>query len=365
MGINNTCAGVAAANGIPYAAVLGSNPAINGDCSNLNPNGFVICLSPPSGTYNGTTIAGVSATATAPYATATVSPPGNTAFGTTTNCGLWYQVQTGDWCSIISVSKSIALDLLYAINPSIDSACDNLVPGLWYCVQPTYGWNTTAPSTATTTESAPGPTPSGTTPSCYVWHVIATNDTCSLIEDSYGISMGDLVNWNPSLDNNCGNLLLGGAYCVKGPHINISSTATSTSSGSTTSSASVTTTPTSSCTKTYTAVSGDYCDLIEQKNDITDAQLRAWNPQLDANCDVDIGDVLCVAQGISSSTTASAPSTATSFSVCLKTYTVVSGDYCFLIEQNNGITEAQLRAWNPSLDAACDLAIGQVLCVSQ
>ncbi len=50
---------------------------------------------------------------------------------------------------------------------------------------------------------------------------------------------------------------------------------------------------------------------------------------------------------------------------CLKTYTVVSGDYCYLIWNEFGITEAQLRSWNPTLDSACDLAIGQVLCISE
>lgn len=50
---------------------------------------------------------------------------------------------------------------------------------------------------------------------------------------------------------------------------------------------------------------------------------------------------------------------------CKKTYTVVSGDYCYLIWTRFGISEAQLRAWNPSLNAACALQPGQVLCVSQ
>lgn len=49
---------------------------------------------------------------------------------------------------------------------------------------------------------------------------------------------------------------------------------------------------------------------------------------------------------------------------CTKSYTVVSEDYCYLLWNRFGITEAQLRQWNPSLDAACDLSIGQVLCVA-
>jgi hypothetical protein len=60
-----------------------------------------------------------------------------------------------------------------------------------------------------------------------------------------------------------------------------------------------------------------------------------------------------------------ASSGGSSSGACLKQYTVVSGDFCYAIWTANGITEAQLRAWNPSLDAACDLAIGQVLCISK
>lgn len=65
-----------------------------------------------------------------------------------------------------------------------------------------------------------------------------------------------------------------------------------------------------------------------------------------------------------SSSTSSSSSSSTSGS-CTQTYTAVSGDYCYLIWNEFGITEAQLYAWNPTLDAACDLAIGQVLCVAE
>ena len=50
-----------------------------------------------------------------------------------------------------------------------------------------------------------------------------------------------------------------------------------------------------SCGQTYTVVSGDFCSLVESKNSITDAELRALNPWLDANCDMQIGQNLCVA----------------------------------------------------------------------
>jgi LysM repeat protein len=46
----------------------------------------------------------------------------------------------------------------------------------------------------------------------------------------------------------------------------------------------------------------------------------------------------------------------------LKTYTVVSGDICYSIAQQAGITVDQLIKWNPSVNAQCtNLYVGQIL----
>ncbi|KAJ6586056.1 hypothetical protein B0H19DRAFT_847351, partial [Mycena capillaripes] len=38
---------------------------------------------------------------------------------------------------------------------------------------------------------------------------------------------------------------------------------------------------------------------------------------------------------------------------CAQTYTVVSGDTCSTIEANNGVSDAQLHALNPSINSGC------------
>ena len=48
---------------------------------------------------------------------------------------------------------------------------------------------------------------------------------------------------------------------------------------------------------------------------------------------------------------------------CSETYTVVSGDTCDGIASQFGITLSELESLNPSLDSACDIDVGQVLCV--
>ncbi|MCJ1399326.1 hypothetical protein MMC11_002528 [Xylographa trunciseda] len=373
VGGNDTCASVALQNNIALPILIGYNPAINSQCSNLDLNGSVICLSPAFGTFTPTTISGVAATQTGTYATSTIAPPGATAYKSTTQCGSWYLVHPGDYCGVISLSNGIALSLFMLINPAIDPACDNLVPGLYYCVQPTMDWNITTPSGTAgppVTQSAPAPTQSGTTSGCFQWYVVAANDTCALIEESYGLTPQQFIAWNPSLNALCTNFILGDAYCVYGPYLSVSSTITShptstTSKSTTTTTSHSSTTSSSSCTKTYTVVSGDTCYIIYTKYALTAAQFMALNPSLNAACALSVGQVVCIAGPTSpTSTSHTSVPTATPTSSCTKNYTVVSGDTCSLIATKFAITAAQLHAWNPTLDAACDLSIGQVLCVA-
>ena len=72
-------------------------------------------------------------------------------------------------------------------------------------------WEAYATIAPTVTTSPPAPTNSGTTGSCYEWHTVVSGDTCSVIETAYGITDADFRNWNPSIDANCYNLILGDA----------------------------------------------------------------------------------------------------------------------------------------------------------
>ncbi|KAI1114042.1 carbohydrate-binding module family 50 protein [Nemania sp. NC0429] len=209
----DSCFAIAAAKGITFTQLLSYNPALNPTCTNLIA-GSNICVSVPGGTvYNATAISGVTPTQTGVYATATVDPPASgVAFGTTPNCGKYYQVADGDYCQIVALKNSISLPLFTLINPSIDESCSNLVPGLWYCVQPTEAWNvTTATSTFYTTVAPPAPTDSGASNACYVWYVVKPGDECYNIAARYGISLDELFAWNAGLNTQCTNLIAGDA----------------------------------------------------------------------------------------------------------------------------------------------------------
>ncbi|KAI1497268.1 hypothetical protein F5X99DRAFT_423685 [Biscogniauxia marginata] len=210
---DDTCYGISAAHGITFTQLLSYNPSLNPTCTNLI-SGTTVCIKLPGGeAYNATTITGATSTQTGSYATATVTPPASgVAFGTTPNCGKYYQVQSGDYCQIVALKNSIDLALFRAINPSIDESCDNLVPGLWYCVWPTQNWNLTAPtSTFYTTVSPPAPMDTGASGACYVWYVVQEGDTCYKIIASYGITMDAFLAWNTGVNSECTNIIAGDA----------------------------------------------------------------------------------------------------------------------------------------------------------
>lgn len=300
--------------GITFVQLTAWNPTINTYCTNLVA-GQEVCIGQTGETWNGTTIAGATATQTAVYATATVPAPSNLAYGTTTQCGRYYVVQSGDDCSLIALNNTIAISLFEEINPSVNANCSNLVPGLSYCVFPTANWNSTNTTTTTTTTAtyitAPAPAPSGTTDDCYKWHVIVSGDYCGLLENEYGITFAQLQFWNPSLNSTCGNLILGDAYCVDGPSMSsttgsggtVTPTSTTTTTVSTT--ASVTSSVsvpgptqtgiTSSCTQYYLVQSGDTCDSIVAEFDITITEFEEWNPAVGSNCNIWGGYAYCVA----------------------------------------------------------------------
>lgn len=192
---NDTCYSIATANGYPYQTLLAYNPTIDEFCTNLL-SGRNICISSPGGTWNATTIAGATVTQTSIYAASTVKAPGAAASGTTPLCGKYYQVQSGDYCQLIAINQTVSLQLLEEINPSINSGCTNLVPGLYYCLQPTENWNASAATTTSLAyQTAPAPTPTGTTSNCYEWYTVQPNDSCFIIEQSFAITFQQLQSW--------------------------------------------------------------------------------------------------------------------------------------------------------------------------
>jgi LysM repeat protein len=125
----------------------------------------------------------------------------------------------------------------------------------------------------------------------------------------------------------------------------------------------------SDCTKFAYAGSGDTCFGFTQSFSITLAQLIKWNPALGAsdgsNCTTLfwVGYDYCVgtsgsSSSVSTSSSTKTPSATTSLPYptqtgidpnCNKYKNAVTGDYCSKFATDNGITAAQLYAWNKVL----------------
>jgi LysM repeat protein len=205
-------------------------------------------------------------------------------------------VKPSDTCWSIAASAGITLTTLLGSNPTINPSCTNLLSGFYYYVFSTGDWNATAIDNGTsTTVAPPAPTPPGTTGACFAWHVIVSRDTCSGLEQQFGVTLAQLQAWNPQLSSTCTNLLLEEAYCVAGP--STSSTTTSVIASSTTVAPPAPTHSgtTGACFQWHVIVSGDFCALIEQNFGITMAQLKTWNPQLADDCsNLLLGEAYCV-----------------------------------------------------------------------
>ncbi|KAL4877047.1 hypothetical protein BJY04DRAFT_231176 [Aspergillus karnatakaensis] len=222
-------------------------------------------------------------------------------------------------------------------------------------------------------------------------------NTCQSFAAAWGLTLSGFEALNPGVL--CPNLIAGTSYCVLGtvtddPETTTSSTTTmpsttltTTTKSSTTTSATATTTaspfePTQpgiapNCDKFHLVASGDQCDTIAAKYSITEAQFKEWNTDIDEECsNLWLDYYVCVhVPGAPTVTTTSTPPEPTPtgpqpqmpgiISSCKEFYEVQSGDSCWAINEQAGITLAQFREWNKEINAACtNLWVGYYVCVA-
>ncbi|KAF2855741.1 carbohydrate-binding module family 50 protein, partial [Plenodomus tracheiphilus IPT5] len=152
----DSCPEVAVENRISWQDIVLWNDLIDPYCSNIdqtNPNfGKTICISPPGGSFvtppaneTGGGIGGPGGTGDGYSENLAVLPPGAVlAARTTTKCGEYYTVKTGDTCQAILVAANTPADLFIAVNPSlrdIEGCTQRLAVGRTYCIHPNSNWN--------------------------------------------------------------------------------------------------------------------------------------------------------------------------------------------------------------------------------
>ncbi|KAL8729757.1 MAG: hypothetical protein Q9181_004893 [Wetmoreana brouardii] len=234
-----------------------------------------------------------------------------------------------------------------------------------------------------------GPVPPDTIKDCTYFYDSQPGDTCASIAGDWGLTLQQLVTYNPSLKADCSGLKSGTAYCVEENYGNGPATPSSTSSTSSTTSSPTTTTQTptgpspeqsginAQCKQFYKVESGDTCaGIVDKYHTFTLGDFYSWNPAVSQNCETLIaGYYVCV--GIPGTPTA--PPTTTTVgatpgpsptqsglvSTCKSFYKVQDGDYCQKIVNSYGtFSLADFFTWNPSIGTNCgNLYVGYFVCV--
>ncbi|GKZ34449.1 hypothetical protein AbraIFM66950_004724 [Aspergillus brasiliensis] len=111
---------------------LSWNPNILGSCDGVA-NGQRVCLQAPGGTWATPPVAITAPTGTSAYYT-TAIPAYPTQNGTTSDCGKYYQVSTGDDCATVDLRFGLNFTTLQSLNTFLTETCSNLWLGYDVCV---------------------------------------------------------------------------------------------------------------------------------------------------------------------------------------------------------------------------------------
>ncbi|KAK7014296.1 hypothetical protein R3P38DRAFT_3003090 [Favolaschia claudopus] len=397
---NDTCDSIAAQSAsltgtkITATQLQSFNPDLGTSCQLLSSKiGTNICLTPNGGFPNvSVSIGNDNIPSGTPTTFAAVPTP--TVDGTTSNCGRYYQVKQGDVCNTVVLANSISLADFLTLNPEIDANCTNLWLNYYYCVAPypplsstsappvvtsnytrasifTYSLPTSyTPSMVTLTfptQGAPVPANVATgtrTVWCGYYYTVAAGDTMESMATKWHLNSTALTTWNPELASSAPTP--GQAICVVFPTGNYTLPTASIPSNL------ASNVNTSTCAQYYTIVSGDTCTSIEQTFLISDAEFKAINRGINAQCtNIVLGLAYCVlstAPPDTTSTPSGPPGNVASGTItdgCTGYYTVASVDSCATIESKYNLTLAQFITMNPEINLGCtNLALAEAYCVA-
>jgi hypothetical protein len=123
---NETCSSIAGAHNITQSQLIAYNPVIASGCFNIAKLlGSSICVSNPGPQYqppSAISLAPITATAAAPV-------PSNARDLSNRECGMWYEVSSGDYCNLLVLRFGISLPDFIFLNPTINANCTNLLLG--------------------------------------------------------------------------------------------------------------------------------------------------------------------------------------------------------------------------------------------
>lgn len=180
------------------------NPALEDNCDGLW-LGYYYC------------VANFNSTSEVPLPTVTEKPTTSTAPGAVASCTAWYSSTPDDTCAtILAMFGRFSQADFVSWNPSLNSACSNLQPSLYYCVAVpgTPSTRTAAYTSTTTATSSAAALPTGCTSTWYV----GVDESCADIAGANDLSLAEFVALNPQLDASVSRCFVdsGSTVCVGG-----------------------------------------------------------------------------------------------------------------------------------------------------
>ncbi|OJJ03023.1 hypothetical protein ASPVEDRAFT_712823 [Aspergillus versicolor CBS 583.65] len=227
----DTCKSVAKAHNISTVQLRSYNPWIDGGCYNFNRTiGTEICMDEPGHKYHPPSSV-VGSTAVPSTASTAVPTPTNVADNSTRTCGKYYEIKKGDNCDTIVQEFSISREDFLILNPGLDANCTNLLLGVSYCVLPVgdmenypgapgympsiskIPWDSLPDATYTPMLNPDKlPLAPRTVKDCAT--IFDGRDLqfnfpgvsgCQVVHAFWGVSVPDLMQWNPSLKGTSSN----------------------------------------------------------------------------------------------------------------------------------------------------------------
>ncbi|KAF3227393.1 hypothetical protein TWF106_009906 [Orbilia oligospora] len=289
-------------------------------------------------------------------------PPGSTANQTCVS-GNFHTVISSDTCVSISSQYDVNTYALQILN-GLFLDCSNLKVGDSLCL----------------------PEP------CAAPYQVQEDDYCADIEVSHGLSLGDLVNYNPGLNVDCTNLWEDFTICLNPNGGDFTPTTiggtvpTRVGEYATETIAPPGPTPDGStpyCGKWYTVKEGDFCELISIAEGVTLDLFYRMNPFLNnqtcENLWVDTSYCVWPIEGwdivdnveplpevtyTETTITAPAPTISGTTTQCYKWHEREENQTCDELQATWGVTLEELRLWNPSINSGCsNLQTGKAYCV--
>lgn len=172
---------------------------------------LVAAIAPPAASPAPTTLI----TASKVNSAAAAAAPSPTQPGIAANCNAYHLVASGETCASIATTAGISLTDFYSWNSGVGSGCTALWLGYYVCVGVGSTATTTTTSTTTTAPvSTPTPIQTGMVTNCNTFYLVASGDTCTTVATKEGITVQNIVTWNPAVGTGCTNMWYGYYICV-------------------------------------------------------------------------------------------------------------------------------------------------------